>query len=219
MKEMQEILAKFQEFNQYLESIDLDEMKKNYSRTELKAFSKQLYDLKVRSLAFEISKMTDQMKIEEFPQLLGVHRFPVIQEIDFLTDKQKIELDKFLGSFRKGNYVNGLWRIANNSEKAKKIEQFMIEKGVFGEEFVVTCPNCSDEHISNIMTKEQKERLLELLKQEHTWERYEELEKLLYYGCDECDYVLDFEKANQESIRFKTYNKFIGERDASLDNV
>jgi hypothetical protein len=219
MIDMQVIMAKYEEFNRFLETVDLEEMKKTYSRTQLKEFSKQLYNVKTRSLSYEISKIADEMKLQEFPQLLGVHRFPVIQEMDFLTDTQKIELDKFLGTFRKGNYVNGLWRIVKNTEKAKKIEQFMVGKGVFDEEFVATCPNCSDEHVSNILTKEQKEKVVEILKQVHTWERYEELEKHLYYGCNECDYQVDFETVNEDSIRFKTFVKLVAERDSSLDNV
>lgn len=219
MTDIQEVIQKFEEFNSFLESIDLKEWKEKYSRQEIKEFSRQLYQLKLRSLAYELSKLADEMKIEEFPQLLGVHRYPVIQKIDFLSEEKKIELDQFLGRFRKGDYVSSFWRVVPDSKLTKQIEGFLIEQGVLEERFVALCPNCSDEHISDMMTKQEKEALDALLKEEPTWERYEKLENLLRYGCDECGYETDLERIKPESMYFKTYLKLAMERDNRYDNA
>jgi len=217
--EMKDILQRFEEFKEYLNGIDLESIKQKHTRAELKEFSKQLYNVKVRSLAYEVNQTAEEMKKEEFPQLLGVHRYPIINEMEFLTENQKIELDKFLVMIRKGGYVSGLWKISNKAEVIKKIEQYLIEKGVVEEQFVVNCPNCSGERMSSMMNTEEKAKLEALLSKEPSWERYEELEGLLHYVCNECDTELNLEKIKVQNIKYKTFLKLVMERDTTLDHA
>ncbi|MEJ8548182.1 hypothetical protein [Brevibacillus borstelensis] len=214
---LEQILEKQQEFNQYLDSIDLSVLKEQYTRSELDNFSNQLYSLKTRSLAFEVKRLTDEMKKEEYPELLGVHHFPVLRQIDFLTEEQKIELDKFLVSYRKGNYVSGLWRITKKHGTVKEIEKFLLDKGVVEERHYAICPKCDQGYISSLLTPEQKQGIEKIITENESEERYEYLDTFLDHVCMECDRSTVPEEI--ETLNFKTVYKMVQERDTSLDNV
>lgn len=213
----EEIKTKYQEFNTYLESIDLQDLRKKHSREELKKLSKELYAIEIRSLAYELSKITEEMKKEEFPQLLGVHRYPVLKEIDFLTEEEKIKLDKHLVMVRKGNYLYGLHNVTRNSEKVKMILKFLLERGVVEESYFALCPRCGSGHISAQLGKNEKEKLDIVMKDKNHSERDEVLEKYLEYVCMDCDSEPNVEHLSE--LFYKTVHKMMIERDKSLDNV
>lgn len=213
----EEIKGKYQEFNTYLESIDLQELRKKHSREELKKLSSELYDIKIRSLAYELSKMTEEMKQEEFPQLLGVHRYPVLKEIDFLNEEEKIKLDKHLLMVRKGNYLYGLHNVTRNSEKVKMVLKFLIEKGVVEERYFALCPRCGSGHISAQLDKIQKAELDLVMKDKEHNEREEVLEKYMEYVCMDCDSEPNVYHLTE--LYYKTVHKMMVERDKSLDTV
>lgn len=215
----EEILKKYNELNEFLQGIDIETLQKEYTRSELKELQSAIYGVKLRSLAYEISEVVDKMKKEEYPELLGVHHYPGLKEIDFLSEKQKIELDKYLVKFRKGNYVSNLWRIGNDSKLAKKIEQFLIDKGIVEKVFYVNCSRCSDNYLSKQLTETEKLELDELFKDpSKIEERQDKLEDgTLYEYCDECSYEINFERPSL--LQYAELLKLVKERDKSLDNV
>lgn len=216
MNQTEQILSKYVEFEEYLQTVDLNELRKIYSRHELTEFRKQLYGVKLRSIAYEVGQMIDEMKKEEYPELLGVHHYPILRKIDFLSEDEKKKLDDFLLAIRPNNYVTGLWRVAG-SEKSKQIEQFLIDNNVVEEKHFALCPNCWDEHISSSLTNKQREQLEAILADKEDEDRYEKLAGILLYGCGECHEEFDFDELNQ--LQYKTALKLIMERDTSLDNV
>lgn len=214
MDKREEILQKYQEFKRYLDSIDLEKLGQQYSRTELNALTEQLREVKIRSLGYEIGNLTKEMKKSEFPELLGIHHFPVLKEINFLSEKEKLELDKHLINFRPGHYVQTLWRVINNSEQQKELTQFLIKKGVVEERHVVICPNGCDTHLSNYLTTEERAELEELMKNSNS--SNSDYNKFIEEICDECFYEFEPSISN---YKVKTYLKMIMERDKRLDNV
>lgn len=218
MNEILQIQTKFQEFADFLETVDINQLRQHYSRSELKEFQKQLNAIKMRSLAYQIGQVVEEMKKEEFPELLGIHHYPALKEIDFLTEEQKKALDERLTSFRKGHYVQGLWHILKDSKKEKQIKEFLIQKGIVEQKYVVICPNCSDEWLSSVMNQEQKEQLDRLLLlPPHADERYEGLEEILQDGCMECSYMPRIETIQE--VTYKTLLEMTINRDTSLDQV
>lgn len=219
MNQLEQILSQFQAFADYLQTIDTSELRKHYTRQELKEFLDKLYGIKMRSLAYEISKIIEEMKIEEYPELLGVHHFPELRNIDFLTEEQKKKLDEYLARYRKGNYVSlsGFRRITTDSHKVKQTENFLIEKGIVEERYFVLCPYCGEGHLSNELNKEEREQLELLLKNPDEEDRYEKLIQFLPYCCMECECEPDLDHISD--LKYKTVFKMAKERDTSLDYV
>lgn len=211
----EQILTKYKELNEHLEKIDLNQLCQLYSRQELNDFKSKLYDVRLRSLAYEIGEVTKKMKEEEYPELLGIHHYPVLKEIDFLSEEEKLELDKFLVKFVPNrDYVQSFWRVVKSTVKTNRLKEFLIEKGVVEERHVIKCPSCHQSYASIIMTNEQKNDLDNLLKSDAD---YEDLEKYLHFMCDDCFHELDINEINEFCTEILL--KMIMKRDSSLDNV
>lgn len=215
----EEILNHYTAFNDYLESVDLSKLKEQLTREEMNEFTSVLFNTKGRNLAIEVSDMAKEMKIEEYPQLLGVHRFPILNDIDFLNEQQKIALDKYLGQHLVGNSVSGLWKITRNEKARKHLTQWLTTHNVLEENYFVLCPSCLDGFVTSNMDSEEKNHLLSLLeefKNDNRYELWEELSNKLG-GCMECEDMLVIEELKE--LNFKTYHKMAMERDKSLDNI
>lgn len=219
----EQVLTKYNELNEFLSSISLDDLRKQFNRHELNEFKSNLYDAKLRSLAYEIGKLTEEMKVEEFPQLLGVHRFPILKNIDFMTEEKKIELDKELVRFRVGNYLPYLGRY---TKKVDKLEQFLLENGVIEKKYVVTCPCCgADEWLSSSLKLEKKNRVDTLLNMSegNFCDAEEEFESIVDCICEECGFSPEYyemrEYARKEQIKYKELLKMKMQRDKSLDDA
>lgn len=222
MDKRQEILEKYQAFNSYLESIDLNELGKTLTRKELSEFREELHGHKSRSLTYEISELTRKMKEEEHPELLGVHHFPIIREIDFLSESQKLKLDEFLLMHRVGNYINSLWRVTGNEKDLKRLEEWLLEHEVTEEHYSVFCPHCRNGRISGIISKGEKAELDSILqeyKQTSDWELYEKIMRKLESYCMECEAEFEIDASNVDQLRYKSLTKMKMGRDMSLDNV
>ncbi|MGS2746039.1 hypothetical protein ACVAMH_03855 [Bacillus zanthoxyli] len=216
----EQILTKYNELNEFLNNISLDDLRKQFNRHELNQFKSKLYDTKLRSLAYEIGKMTDEMKIEEFPQLLGVHHFPIINDIDFLTAEQKIELDKELVKYRVGDYVSGLWKVTRDENRRKQLIEWLLSKEILETKHVVICPHCSDGHASKIMTTEEKNNLDYMFmkyKEAYDEDLEEKLLGILEYVCMECDYCSGVD--DYEELLYKDFYQMKMKRDDSLDKA
>lgn len=222
MDKKQEILKKYRAFNEYLESINLDELRNKHTRQELNAFKEQLYGLKTRNLAYEISELTRKMKEEEYPELLGVHHFPILRQIDFMTENKKIELDQFLAGHRVGNYIYNLWHFTSDEKRRKQLEEWLIEHGVAEKQYSVLCPNCSQGWISSLMSGEEKEKLdiaLKQYKEKEDWESYDIIMDKLEHSCIDCELYFDLTNDIINRLQYKSLLKMKMERDTSLDNL
>lgn len=84
--ELQNIIGKHEEFNSFLREINVKDFEQ-YDRATLKEFNEELRKhTNFRILSLEISEIIDRKKKEEYPKLLGVHHYPEIKKIDFLSE-------------------------------------------------------------------------------------------------------------------------------------
>ena len=96
---LQTILNKHKEFDTYLKEININEFKQ-FTRGELTEFTKILpsyFDF--RYLTSEINDIINNKKLQEYPELLGVHHYPEIKELDYISEEDKIFI---LNKDRKG---------------------------------------------------------------------------------------------------------------------
>lgn len=215
-----QVLTKYNELNEFLNSISLDDLRKQFNRHELNEFKSNLYNTKLRSLAYEISKMTDEMKFEEFPQLLGVHHFPILNEIDFLTEEQKINLDKELVRYRVGNYVSGLWKITRDESKRKQLLKWLLDNGILETKHAVLCPYCHNGNVTDTMTTQEKDKLDSMFsnyKKAYDEDLEENLQDILEHACMECDSFTEVDDLKE--LKYTEYHQMKKERDNSLDNA
>ena len=89
MNKINEILEAYTQFQAYLDTIQLDELKKQYTRKELDELKDNLREIKKRELPYELGLLTDEMRKEEHPEILGVHYFPGHQGNRFLDGTGK----------------------------------------------------------------------------------------------------------------------------------
>lgn len=211
MVRLSEIKGKIEEFNQYIENIDLEELSENYTRKELEQFVKDVYRMDSPSIASKVSNLTKEMKIAEYPQLLGVHHFPVLENIPFLTDDEKIGLDKYLVRLHVGDYVFGLWRIVDQ-EKSEKLQNWLEENGVIENQYFVRCPHCHDE-VLTVLTEDEKRKIDD----QNREQTFQFLFEKIYSMCMECEMEIDIDSI--EHITYEPVYKMKMERDTSLDHV
>lgn len=214
-----EILNKFVEFQSFLSGVSLEELSK-LSRQDLMEFRSELNNIKIRSLSYEVQQVIDQKKKEEFPELLGVYRYPDLNEIDYLTDKLKVELDKQLGSLRVGDYILRLGSYPISPENLAKLDLFLLAKGIAQEWFVIRCPHCRDGHLSKLLLRDDYDSLVAQIK-EATDEEFEnmEAEGVLESYCMECEDHVDLTILKDKELYVSRYLKLAKKRDTSLDNA
>lgn len=215
MNELEQILDTYKKFAKYLDAVDLNELRTKFTRREMDNFSLNIYSIKTRNLGYDTSKLVKEWKKEEYPELLGVHSYPVIKEIDFLNENQKLSLDKHLAKMRVGNHLYGLYNVTRDSEKTKLVETFLVEKEIVDEGYYAICPQCNSSHLSGRLNKEEKDKLISLVKDPSYVEREELLEKYLEYNCIDCESCTDMNEMSE--IKFKADFTLMLERDKSLD--
>lgn len=222
MNKINEILEAYTQFQTYLATIQLDELKKQYTRKELTELKDQLRQIKKRELPYELDTLTEEMKKEEYPELLGVRYFPAVKDIDFLTEPEKIALDKMLGRQRPRNFfTDAMWRkITPHAKKQEALIQFLIEKAVIKEDKVMVCPHCGETHLTVRLSKEEADKLEQDIK------AYQESRDLNLFDaicprvetyCDECDVEVDW--ATRKEFHYKTLLTLAAEADRTLDAV
>ena len=211
MNVKEELLQKYEEFAAFLEGVDLSSLKNTHTRQGIKEFESQLGKIKLRNISFELSDMIKEMKEEEFPQLRGVHHFPALAEIDFMSEEKKIELDKYLCMVRKGNYVFNLFKFTNDT---KRLQQFLVEKGILEKVYRVTCPKHYNETLITGLSKEKLEEFKKAVLTNDT-DFFEDEYDDLYCEC--CEDNAEYKTWNDMFIR-EDY-VLLKNRDNSLDNV
>lgn len=219
---LEKILQKKQEYADFLNSVDREEFRQ-FSRAELKEFDTAMYNIKTPM--FRIPAMIQEKKEQEYPELLGVHRFPILKEIDFLSEEVKLALDKELAKFREGNYLttSALYRIVGYRQEklVKQTLDFLLDKGYIARHYHVLCPSCVDYSITRIMDQQTKDKLDAIINKEKITDEEELLlERTLGYMCEECHADFDpLSMKKNKSITYKTLYKVMMSRDRSLDNV
>lgn len=218
MDQRNEIIDQFNAFQQFLDGIDIQDLAK-LSRNELTEFKSKLTEIKLRSFTYELSQLIDKKKVEEYPELLGVHHYPELKEINFMSDAKKLELDKHLAMLRVGNYINRLYSYAGDN--VAMLEAFLMEKGIAEQYFIVLCPHCADGHLSSPMLKATLDNLVDEINMAESDEVFENLEAegKLESNCSECEDQVDLTILKDRGLQTKKYMKLAKPRDRRLDNV
>ncbi|MBP1308796.1 hypothetical protein JOD82_001816 [Paenibacillus sp. 1182] len=221
MNVQNDILSKYIEFQRFLDGINMEELK-SLSREDLSTLKKQLHEVNHRNLPYEIGKIIAKKKEDEFPQILGIHHYPELQEITFLNEATKLEIDKHLISFRVGQYLNSFYRFISSSEKVLMLEDFLVDKGIVEQMFIVKCPCCTHGHLSEPLTTEVWDALKKRIQSMEDEEDFDSLtdEGFLESYCMECDDEIDLSLLkNEKRIVVKKALKLIKSRDTTYDNV
>ena len=231
---LQSIINKHKEFNTYLKEININEFKQ-FSREELTEFTKILPSLfSFRYLTAEINQIIENKKIQEYPELLGVHHYPEIKELDYISEEDKIKLDNFLVEWEFGSYLyeytpklTGLFKNwSNEIVNLNNILDFLKSKQILERYYkMYICCNyiiVDEDKINDYL------RLFELYKKKDlSEEKLEEYDKLqikvnyLYEYCPECDNEIKItEEMIMDTINKPSYlYKIIKERDKSYDKL
>ncbi|MGE7305777.1 hypothetical protein ACQKJG_18310 [Priestia megaterium] len=219
---LEQILQKKQEYADFLNSVDREEFRQ-FSRKELKEFDTAMYNIKTPML--RIPAMIQEKKEQEYPELLGVHRFPILKEIDFLSEETKVNLDSVLAKFREGNFITttALYRVIGYAQTAlvEKTLAFLLDKGYIAKNYHVLCPCCVDYPITRLMDQSQKDNLDAIIdKKKITDEEELLLERTLGYMCEDCHGDFDpLAMKKKKNITYRTLYKVMMNRDTSLDHV
>lgn len=162
-----EILEKNKIYSQWKEEVELqlknkkDEIHELNSQIDFNEIEKLGYE-KAKEL-FEVIKnnlhykeqrpkfveLLERLKEIEYPQIKKAHYYPLLNEIDFLSeDKIKI-LDTTLYKYKKNwNINNRNWNlfgaITYDQEVVDKIIKFMLDKDMLSTKYILTCP-CGEE--------------------------------------------------------------------------
>jgi hypothetical protein len=178
-----------------------------------------LYKLNIPDITYEVKKLIEEMKKEEYPELLGVHHYPELREIDFLDEESKTKLDEFLSQVSVGNYIFNLHRFLKPKESSEKTLKFLLDKGIVKKRFSILCPECEDDWgVSNLLTLQELNNLEEIIKNNDMY-KLEELsyQNKIFLVCMNCGGDVEWEHFNKGLVR--TYYILVKERDKSLEDI
>lgn len=173
-------------------ALDYEEAKDVYKALE--------YNLSYGEERDRVYKALHQVKIKKYPILSKAHYYPVINEIEYLTDSQKNKLDEILMYFAHKEIMtqSNAWRELNLSrETTEKVLEFLYDKGLVSKSLYIRC-QCG--RGGDIMTEasyndhkkyfniEEKLREGTETEQEHDWyEKFEENGRDWMVGCWNCE--------------------------------
>lgn len=140
------------------DELDLEEVKTTLNYLEIKdLYNLMLYCFNNKEIESSLHKIMEEKKIKEYPEILGVHYYPIIKDIDSISDEKKIDLDKMIkDAFSKYNV-----RVKLSKQIEPKILDFLIENKVLSKEYVFHCTcdgeDCYDEFVSQERFNKLKE--------------------------------------------------------------
>ncbi|HFK1766556.1 TPA: hypothetical protein ACGXQA_005167 [Bacillus mobilis] len=195
MTNPKEIIKRYNEFAEYLNSINLKEVLDNHSIEDIKLMNDKMSQIYFRRIEFEVREYINQPK-NICPPIQTVvtneQKFKqLIQKIGYLSDQEKVNLYEFLIMLREGETIAGLTRITRNAHKTNQIEKYLVEHGIADKYSIAICPGCS-EHLTKPLSEE--------LKKEYQKEIAENYYK---HYCPECYNFLQYDDV--ENLDYKEY--------------
>lgn len=209
-------LKKYQELKDMSSNIDLEDVKK-LSYQEVKEFFKLIIYMNNDETTSNVKEIMEAKKAELYPEILGIHYFKEIKEIDFISEEEKIKLDRLLSKRNiKRNEINSL---------DEKVVNFLLEKKILEKNYVVSCSHYHNfDCQERVFTSEKVEKLKSYWKKlSNGEETTDEEDEELNCGCFElyCDYDR-IEITNLEEFEEHLYEiryKLIKNPDRTLDNL
>ena len=231
---LQTIINRYKEFDTYLKEINIEEFKQ-FTREEISEFTKILPSyFSFRYLVSEINDIVDNKKKQEYPELLGVHHYPEIKELDYISEEDKIKLDNFLVEWGFHSYLHEytpkLTKIFKNWSKEivniNKILEFLVSKQILERYYKMYI--CCDYIIVDEEKINKYIRYFELYKKEKLSDseeaEFDSLQRILNYSyeyCSECDNEIEItEEIIMDTINKPSYlYKIVKERDKTYDKL
>ena len=223
---LKEIVQKKKDLQIFLDSINLEDLNK-FSRRELIEFLDEINDIKERLITLDVRKLIEQKKLEEYPELLGVHHYPELNEIKFLTEDLLIKLDEELARNR-GNHTN--FRILSSDihwELHEKVYEFLVDKGILIKKIHLVCPCGESEWLSRDFDEKYKEQWIADLKASN--KACDDVgllkrDEFRYFGyCEECHsekyYLGELTEEFFDNLYFDHFYVKVKERVKKWDNV
>jgi hypothetical protein len=195
MTNPKEIIKKYNEFAEYLNSINLKEVLENHSIEDIKLMNDKMSQIYFRRIEFEVREYINQPK-NICPPIQTVvtneQKFKqLIQKKWVFIHQEKVNLYEFLIMLREGETIAGLTRITRNAHKTTQIEKYLVEHGIADKYSIAICPGCS-EHLTKPLSEE--------LKKEYQKEIAENYYK---HYCPECYNFLQYDDV--ENLDYKEY--------------
>lgn len=198
--------------------LDLNEVKGNLSYKETKSlYNTVIYSCNNKEKLNMLEEILKEKKIKEYPEVLDVHYYPVIKNIDFLSDNEKIDLDKTI----KNAYLIRLSRGKLN-ELNNKILHFLLTNKIIERQYIFHCSCGDDECYDEVITESLFDKLKDYWQRETTNDTTHEDDKEMNYGCFETGCWND---GNVEVCSLEDFNnnlkrieyKVVKEPDMTLD--
>ncbi len=154
------------------DSVDLNEVDKKYNYLEAKELINELGRFKYEE---NVKKFLQIKKEREYPEILGVHYFSEIKEITWLSEEDKVELDKLLKSIYNKSPRYYSWKLA---EMDKETLNFLKYKKIIEKRYKFTC-HCdyNDECEIVYITEDQKQKFYDYYSFDYNNATNEEREK------------------------------------------
>lgn len=206
----------YKELKDISNEIDLEDVKK-LSYQEVKEFFKLIIYMSNDETTSNVKEIMEAKKAELYPEILGVHYFKEIKEIDFISEEEKVKLDRLLSKRNiKIDEINSL---------DEKVIKFLLEKKILEKIYIVSCGHYHNfDCQERVFTNERVEKLKAYWeKQSKGIETSDEEDEELCYGCFElyCDYDR-VEITNLEEFEEHLYEiryRLIKKPDRSLDDL
>lgn len=201
-------------------NIDLTDVKNNLNYEQTKELYKMIRYRSNDEKNKELKEIMEIKKSLEYPEITGIHYYPIIKTIDFITEKEKIELDILIKDANKNRKV--LRKIRDLDER---VLNFLIDKDIIEKVYIFHCECESDECYDTEITQEQFDTFKDY------WERLKieggttkEEDKYMNYGCFETGCwndgnveVSSLEEFNQH-LRYTDF-RIKTKPDLTLDNI
>lgn len=180
--------------------------------------------------------LLNKKKEDAYPEILNVHYYPCIRDMNFLTKEQQMLLDKFLMKRRCGTRIDkydtlkALYpkRTIINYENpiGDKIVNFLLDKNIIEKQYKFYC-NCGD--CTTIFSEKEKQSFFNYhnfdtkncTDEEYVAHEMNYKNGFLFVTCmerDDCDIQLSSIKDFEDNLYDCIY-KIIAKPDMTLDNL
>lgn len=164
-----------------METIDWADMEQLDYATISKLSEKLRYKVS-QDISCKLDMLYHKKREELYPEAYGVHYFPEIKEIDFLTEEEKILLDTKLAQLSINDYTYIIRNTFRKAYKVKQIHDFLYSKGIVQKMYRITC-DCGES--TEWMSEESYNHFMINFALKHN-QREPEYAYYTFY-CDECD--------------------------------
>lgn len=182
------------EISKAYNNINLDEVA-SLSYSEIKELFQEIrYNLSSENRD-KISKIMEEVKTKENPKILGVHYFPILNEINCIPDDLKKRIDNDLREVSfKSKYLLAqlLETYKEEFDFYEELEKELLAKNVIEPVYFFTCPECEEDDDNDIVDYKTLEKMKVYWdKTNNEIETTKEEDEECYYGYIEVAFECD----------------------------